>query len=95
MNFTQVVRRQLTSSEHLLLRLPHGATLRRVFVLERFVRNEIFGAIVLELDRIGAGVGGSIDCAMSQVHVPVMVDPNFGGNETGLTITDYTIANSY
>ena len=61
----QVARRQFAPLKHFVLGLDNGFALRLILVSKRTIGDEVFRAIVLELDRIGASFSGGIDQAVA------------------------------
>ena len=85
--------RQLASFEHVILRLHDALTLRDVFISQRAVGEKVLGLIVLKFDGIGARSRRRVDHFLGQPHVAIMIETDFGDEETGCAFPDQMPSN--
>lgn len=78
-------RAQLQLAQHRDLRLGLIGGARLVFGLGGARGREPLGAEGLELDQVGAGLGGDLDQALGESEVSMMVDAGFGDDESGFS----------
>src|SRR5438105_15054729 len=92
LEFPQTGRRQLISLKDVELGFDHGLALRDVFVGQGSIGDKIFRLVVLEFDGVRSTIGSSIDGAMGEVQVTVVVDADLGRKDAGLTLSNPAIS---
>src|SRR5581483_7245546 len=64
--------------EHVVLRLDHIALRAIITPSQIAVRDEILGAVILKLHRIGTRLGRSVDKPARKIDVAIVIDADFG-----------------
>src|SRR5208337_3687701 len=79
--------------EHCVLRFLNPLPAALIAIGQGAVADEILGAIILELDRIGAGLGGCIDHATGKVQIAIVIDADLRNQKCGMAGTDQSPTN--
>ena len=77
--------------EHLVLALGAAGIAGLIFGLGGAARRQLVGAKGLELDDVGAGVGGGIDQLERKIEAPVVIDAGLGDRPSPPLMADLRV----